>query len=451
MPEVRVTGGRARADATLPRKRHAVRLTATNASGSDTETKLAYVQIGGRYDVELVATNTFGSGTETKTTYVWTGVMAGSPLVRVTGTRATATATAQTGLRPVIGVRAQATATARAGTVQTTSTGNVTVFGVRAIARTGSGQGWGKRWGINWGGSAGHILVTSADATTVTGVRATAAATGQAGAPRVLLPGAQAAAGANARLYSVRLTATNPAGSDTETKTNYILLRFYAAGTPLITITSPRGTATATGQPRGPLDSILGDRAAATSSAQPGTPLVAVTGARAQATATGQPGTVTLNNQSEVVLGGTRATATAEARPNAIQTLIGGQAAATATATPGSTSALLTGDRATSTATGTAGSPRVIVTGSRSEASANTAGVVYIVQGSRAFATATASPGQLAYDCFLFGGQGMATATALPGDPSMALPIITKRTGATGRRRNVVRARSGRTHVTRTH
>src|SRR4051812_16119278 len=102
MPEVIVTGQRGSATATLPPSRYDVRLTATNAGGSDSETKAAYVKAG---------------------------ATPGTPRVIVTGARAAATATARPGIRPFVGVRAQATASAQSGAVAVT-TPNATVVGV---------------------------------------------------------------------------------------------------------------------------------------------------------------------------------------------------------------------------------------------------------------------------------------------------------------------------------
>lgn len=285
---------------------------------------------------------------------------AGSPVVIVTGSRAAATATAQPGGVPasitIIGVRAAATAKPP------------TVYAIRLTASNSAGSDAEVKTGyIATGVGAPHVILDGgtarassqaqagggSNALLIPGVRAAAAATGQAGTVFVAVVGGRAVAATNARLYAIRLTATNAGGSGVETKPGYVAAVRVDNGEPVVIVS--------------------GARAAATATAQPGGATVGV-GAIAVATATGQAG----STQSSSSPTGVRAEATASTTPTGPSVVIGGvRASATATATAGGFDFAVIGVTATATAAGQAGVVLFDI------------GVV----GARALATATANAG----------------------------------------------------------
>lgn len=404
-----------------------VRAVAAAAGGAGTPTVIYHAAVTGAratavakvttvYAIRLTATNDGGSDPETKTAYVYAN--RGTPKVAVAGARAVALAVGRGGTiqidqaqdATVTGVRALATATSRPGSPQAAVTGAragvqaaaTHLYAIRLTATNASGADSETK--------TAYVSATGTPKVSIT-ARATAAATGTAGATRIATTGTRAAAAATG-----------------------------TAGSPKVTVTGARATATATGTPGTPTTAtgvtVVGVRALATAVGRGGTIVVTetLTGARAAATAAGRPGS------PSVTVTGVRAIAAAAGRAGVVAIdapIAGARAAATAAGTPGSPRVAIQA-RTTALATGTAGSPRVAVTGQRAVVVATgtpgdiTVGNNIAIVGVRAIATAIGQGGILAYTSTVTGARAVATASAHPAGPTVSIAGARAELVATG-------------------
>ncbi len=219
---------------------------------------------------------------------------------------------------------------ARDNNITTPQTGYESVFIDSGF--TSSTVTWGSTCPTAWGAAAVEIDRTAAAGNvTVTGVRAAATATAQAGSPVVAILGVQAAAPASAQ-----------------------------TGSPVVVVTGSQATATATGQAgvASSSSTVIGARATATATGQAGDLHLTLTGAQAAATATAQPGSA----GTTLTVVGARATATATAQAGVYAytgTVLGAQGLATATGNAGvvSYSGAVLGAQAQAVATANPGVP----------------------------------------------------------------------------------------------
>lgn len=276
---------------------------------------------------------------------------------------------------------------------------------------------------------------------TVTGVRATAAAAGRTGSPRVGATGGAAAATVAGRAGSPKAAVTGSrasaaaagrAGSPHVAVTGQRAL-VSAVGKPGAAeivegqnalVVGVRATCAVTGRAGAPKVTVTGSNAAATATGKAGSPRVTVTGARAAVTAAGNAGVVVSGNN--VTVAGVRATCAASGRAGSSKVAVtGARAAVAATGRAGSAKVAVTGARAPAAVAGRTGSPRVAVTGARAvcvafgkPGSASTSGAVTII-GARATCAAAGRAGSSRVA--LTGARAASACSGRAGSPRVAI------------------------------